>query len=156
MRYFVLCILLVLAGCSSSPKSRSSKYSMDTEKVFESIEKQQAVEKYRRMRQKDWNTYIKSKRQKTAPKPTPPSRRTYVQRRKQRPNLSEEQVRELRVEIDQNLSYYCMKNRKDKRFSSEADCQAYAQNTLAECEQTIGRPLHRGLLKCVKQRLRLR
>src|SRR5690606_27827577 len=83
--------------------------------------------------------------ERSRPKPTP----------RPIPVMTAEQREAVEREVGQNLAYFCMLNRKDSRFSDEADCHAYTQNVLHECRSKIDENEGRKLVSCVKSNLKL-
>jgi hypothetical protein len=158
--------LLISSSCSHQHKAKrplETDYSSDVEKEFSLIEmeQQQALEYYRKLRGKNWTKYKEGtqkkyrrfvpknhqskKKQQSKPKPAPIVKK---------PMMTEDQIKEFEIEIGQNLSYFCMSKRKDRRFSAEADCQAFTQNALDQCEEKVGEQYDRRVLKCLKKKLR--
>ncbi len=63
-------------------------------------------------------------------------------------------VKEMKIEIRQYMSYFCMENRKSARFSGSADCTAFTENVLRECENDHPVITDRSLVSCVKGKLK--
>ena len=175
---FILLPFLALTSCSQLQKKEVKKgpkvYDQDVEDEFSSIEngtatRQEVLEYYRRLRQEDWNKYKKGstsgynwrrkkRHQKVVPKRyqkprSGQARIAPLPRRTPKP-LSANIVKEMRIEISQYMSYYCMQNRKSSRFSGSADCSAYTENILRECEGKFPIISDRSLVKCVQARLK--
>jgi hypothetical protein len=173
MRSFIIltCLFsLFLVGCGTSVKKSSKKVVTSRPKTIREKLREEAIRRYRRMRftdaQKRWGKARANKRQ--TRKPIAKYRRKRLPRRVKK---SETIVRrlpnkratprprtkvlanpdELKIEIDQNLAYFCMANR--KRYQSPSACQQMTQNALESCEVKFEWD-DRGLLKCVKSRLR--
>ena len=163
--YVSLSILLVLTGCSSLTKNKDRRtrpakvqYSDEVEREFSRIESEQdnLSRYYRELRQKDWENYKKGTKKRHSfyqitPKDAPRSAQKKI--KKKTPSYSDEQIREFQVEIGQNLSYYCMKNRKSKRFDGKEDCIAYTKDTLLKCEDKYSRQYGRVITRCLKKSL---
>lgn len=179
LKLILVTFLLTLTFSCGTPKKKSTKkgprvYGQEVEDEFRSIEtgankRGDVLEYYRRLRQENWNDYKKdsspsyswkgSRRKKapnriiqrpapqTAPKKLAPIPRT------PKP-LAASIVKEMKIEISQYMSYYCMENRKSSRFSGSADCSAYTENILRECENKYPVISDRSLVKCVRSRLR--
>jgi len=143
-------------------KSVEETFDADVEKEFSLIEmeQKQALEYYKQLRSRNWNKYKNGKsaptkrrirpRKKIIVKTRPAPKKKVIQE-----VMTPEQQQELEIEIGQNLSYYCMQHRKDRRFSSDADCQAFTQDSLSNCEESIGMQHHRNVLKCLKRKLKI-
>ena len=152
-----LLLTFILFSCAQSEKSSKTSYSRSTLKSFDEIERLEAIERYKKLRSRDWKNYKKTKRyKKFRPK-------KYVKRRvnkptpkpvRKKPVLSKSQKEELERELNQNMAYYCMMKRKDKRFSNEADCHAFVENNYFECKRNNGIDISKNLVRCVKKKLR--
>jgi hypothetical protein len=159
-RAFLFSLFLSVLGCAQNvvPISPPS-YSVETERSFEEIERAELMEKYRKMRQQDWSNYtngtntrareyakqvIQRGRKKAATKSRP-----------SRPPLSDEQLRDLEIEVEQRVTYYCMKKRNDPRFKTEEACLEYAMNTRGDCQESgTWPPVDRSLVECLKKKLK--
>lgn len=163
MKYF-LCSFFLLYSCAHQQQTEKSEqqpepitYDAETEKEFSLIEmeEKQALEYYRKLRQTNWDDY-KSQGTRQKPSYSRPKRKPRKVVPKPKPRIKEltfEQKSALEIEIGQNLAYFCMKNRKDKRFQNEADCQAYTQDRLLACEQEMGTQYHPKIVQCLKRKL---
>jgi hypothetical protein len=163
--YVSLITFILITGCSSLTKSKEkkvksnqSKYSEDVEREFSLIETEQASASryYRELRQRDWENYKKgsnttSRYHKIKPKNV--KKRVVKRVLKKKPSYTPDQIREFQIEIGQNLSYYCMKNRKNKRFTNKEDCIAYTKDTLHKCEAKHSRQYGQVITKCLKNSL---
>lgn len=58
-------------------------------------------------------------------------------------------------ELNQNLTYYCMKGTRRLRFKSEIECQNFVKSTLLHCEKNH-RIVNRALIDCVKSNLNIK
>jgi len=164
MRYFsLLLIFFLLLSCAQTGKKRSSTktYSADVEKSFEEIEKEKAIELYKKLRWDNWKKIQRKRKALRRPKVTRKKTRYYkkrkvVKRKKPaKPALGAEKVKELQIEISQNMSFFCMAKRKDSRFKNENDCHAFTQNVLDSCQDKVGQPwVDRSIINCVKRKLR--
>ncbi len=167
MKFLSLILIFSLfTSCANlSSKRRDSKktYSQDVEKSFEEIERGKALALYKKLRWQNWKkiqgkrSAIKPRRSKRrAPKVT--RKKTYYPKKKKpvvRPALSEEKVKEVQIEISQNMSFFCMANRKDNRFKDENDCHAYTQNVLDTCQDQVNQPwVDKKIVSCVKRKLK--
>ena len=158
-----LLISLVLLSCANTGKKSPKKtYSADVEKSFDEIERDKAIELYKKLR---WNNWKKIQRKRKALKPRSTVRRKktkyyrpkkkVVRKKPSRPPLGEEKVKELQIEISQNMSFFCMAKRKDRRFKNENECHAFTQNVLDSCQDKVGQPwVDRKIISCVKRSLR--
>ncbi len=148
--------LLLLVSCSSAEKPKvDPSYSDATESAFDEIERTRVLDYYRQLRAKGNpdlpSTRPRVVRPKRYEEPRPRVRATP----RPKPVLSAEQKEAMERELSQNLSYFCMLNRKDSRFSDEADCTAYSQNVLHDCRQRIDENDAKKLIRCVKSELKL-
>ena len=156
MTFKILIILLFLASCGSM---KTNKQVQATKKPLSPREK--ALQYYRNLRQKEWNNItkkkdklrskflrIRPKRKKLSNTP----RYTKPIPKKVKP-IKMVNVQEQSIEIEQNMAFYCMKNRKNVKFSNENDCYAFTQNINIECLDNFVRGDAR-LTKCVKSRLK--
>ncbi len=117
--------------------------------------KDKLIEYYRELRAKEW------KNRKSRKKTTKRSKRRYrktkrVQKKtvkRTQPKIIKVNENDQKIEIEQNLSYYCMKNRKSSKFSSEADCFAYTESVKMACLEKFKKGDAR-LTKCVKSRIK--
>ncbi len=148
--------LLLLSACATKPVEKPApSYSAATEATFEEIERARALEYYRELRNRG-NPDVPAPSRPQVVKPKP-----YVEfankprAPKPKPELSPEAKEALERELGQNLSYFCMLNRKDPRFSDEAECHAYAQNVLHDCRQREEGEISRKLVTCIKRELKL-
>lgn len=172
----LILLTLVFASCSSvSQKKEAPKklgYSSETQKSFEEIEKEMLMERYKRMRVEDgilqqrpgqnYNPQPRGLPPKTfeAPltRPSPPQKTAQPKRikpqQRQSPKVRRVEVdpKEQQREIQQNLTYFCMKMRKDSRFSSGEACEKYTQTVEQECLGKFSKG-ERALTRCVKSQL---
>ncbi len=147
--------LFFLVSCASTkPISNDPSYSDATEKTFEEIERSRVLDYYRQLRERG-NTRRSSTRPTTVrPKAYKKPRSRPVVKATPAP-LSPEQKEAIDREVSQNLSFFCMLNRKDSRFKDEADCTAYAQNVLYDCKKRLDDEISKKLVRCVKSELKL-
>jgi len=59
------------------------------------------------------------------------------------------------IELNQNLSIYCMKSKRRERFKSDEACAEFVNSSLKTCEKKH-RLVNRTLINCVKHALNLR
>lgn len=59
------------------------------------------------------------------------------------------------IELNQNLSIYCMKSKRREKFKSDEACADFVNHSLKTCEKKH-RLVNRTLINCVKQALNLR
>lgn len=163
MRYFTLILLsLLLVSCANNTKKPQKKtYSAEVERSFEDIEREKAIELYRKLRWENWKKIQRKRKALKTRKVTRKKTKYYrpkkkkTAKKKTRPALGAEKVKELQIEISQNMSFFCMAKRKDSRFKSENDCHAFTQNVLDTCQDKVQQPwVDRSIVSCVKRRLR--
>lgn len=182
MKYFLSLCLILVAGCSSNEeKSEAKKYSDETNRAFEMIER-------------GGSYYLKKAPVSTVPVPQIQAPQTHSipeKRRTGQPTIApverpavvakpreekeeiviDEQINnqekkpaiikrnttktdERLIEINQNLAFYCMKHRKDPRYGGdEAKCMEFVNKTMANC-QKAHRIVNSQLLNCIQTKLR--
>jgi PBP1b-binding outer membrane lipoprotein LpoB len=59
------------------------------------------------------------------------------------------------MELNQNLSFYCMKGSRRVLFKSEKSCQDFVRTSLKNCEKNH-RIVNRALISCVKNKLKIK
>lgn len=163
--FYITLLFSSFSSCSSGPIKMVERktYSREVEKEFEEIENDQkrVLNYYRTLRERNWEEYKKKGKQ--------ISRSRYRSRKRKgqkrivekeaapskpvKPELSASQVEELNIEIHQNLSYFCMKNRKSGKFSDRSECQNFTQNIFNECKEKFPVYRDRSPVKCVKEKL---
>lgn len=160
MRLFAYLLLFTFLLSCSSPGKKSSKksYSADVERSFEDIERGKAIELYKKLRWENWKK-IQRKRKALKPRRTVRRKKTRYYKTKKRiikkKALAPAKLKEMQIEISQNMSFFCMANRKDSRFKNENDCHAYTQNVLDKCQDTVDQPwVDRKIIGCVKRKLK--
>lgn len=174
--FLILLVTMQFMGCATKkvPKNQGPKtYDQSVEDEFSSIENSQkdVLEYYRRLRQKNWQSYKdqgrkgkvpyrqwrkqnRARHQRVIPRssePTPTKKLAPIPRPKP---LAASIVKEMKIEIRQYMSYFCMENRKSSRFDGNADCSAFTENILNECESQYKIISDRGLVNCVKKKLK--
>lgn len=164
MRFFTYLIISALfLSCANTGKKISKKtYSAEVENSFENIEREKAIELYKKLRWENWKK-IQRKRKALKPRRTVRRKKTgyyrpkkkVVRKKRTKPALAKEQVKELQIEISQNMSFFCMAKRKDRRFKNENECHAFTQNVLDKCQDKVQQPwVDRKIIGCVKRRLK--
>ena len=143
-------LLLTFVGCSTksiTPINNKRRYSKELNKTPEQLRRERAIEYYRLLRQ---NKALPKKRKRYTPAPT---RRTVVKKPTPKVRRITENIEEQKMEIKQNLVYYCMRYRKASRFSKENSCNSYTMNIYENCRERylMG---EKGLLRCVKSQLK--
>ncbi len=58
---------------------------------------------------------------------------------------------ELRIQLDQHMSYYCIKF--ESRFSRPSDCRAHAENILKNCQDKKDQDPSLNLVQCLKKNM---
>ena len=118
--------------------------------------KEKLIEYYRELRAKEWQDR-KNGIKKATKRPKRKNKRYNKVRKKivkkTPPKIIRVNENDQKIEIEQNLSYYCMKNRKSSKFSSEADCFAYTESVKMECLDKFEKGDAR-LTTCVKSRIK--
>ncbi|WP_372651425.1 hypothetical protein [Halobacteriovorax sp.] len=155
----ILVSALALTACTSvKMKDTPKQYSKETVRSFEEIERENALERYRQLRLQNWERTKKGKvsntrprryyspskpRKKTAPKKIVAPKKIII------PTNPEEQ----KIEVDQNIKFFCMEKRKDPRFKSSMSCESYTANILSACEDSY-QWNDKKLTNCVKSKLK--
>lgn len=168
----ILCLVsFIFFGCATkkaTKKKGPKTYDQSVEDEFNSIENSQkdVLEYYRRLRQKNWQSYKSKGNRGTVPyrvwrkKHSPPTQKRPSPRVKKlapipKPKpLAASIVEEMKIEIRQYMSYFCMEKRKSTRFDGSADCSAFTENILNQCESKYPVISDRSLVRCVKKKLR--
>ena len=175
MKYLLsICLVFVAACASNEEKTEPKKYSEDTNRAFEMIERggsyylKKAPENSVRVPQ------VKAPQKKATPekKKTEPLAVKEVVVIDEKINYEEEKLApaelapnphvkrntsrtdERLIEINQNLAFYCMKNRNDPRFGGdEKKCMTFVNRTMTGC-QKVHRIVNSKLLNCIQTKLR--
>jgi hypothetical protein len=154
--------LLLVISCSSTKtvESTAPQYSEETNRTFQEIERQQILEYYRQLREREARG-----EHRTPPPPTPQAIQRYQTQRPPRrpapaparpahvrssaiPTNPEDQARE----IEQNLTFYCMRHRNATRFREEGSCESFTTEVENKCRQQFAED-DRRLFNCVRQQL---
>ncbi|WP_127715811.1 DUF3139 domain-containing protein [Halobacteriovorax sp. HLS] len=146
-RIILLSILLIGVSCSHNVEKKQRHYSDQTNKSFEEIERDNAINRYKQLRWENWNKQKKSKIKTIKPK------KYSHQKRTKKKAIIKVDPKEQMIEVDQNLKFYCMENRKDNRFKDSGSCSTHTNKILQQCEIKFSWE-DRNLLKCVKSKLR--
>ena len=141
-----LTLLILFTACATTAPRHQKNYSNSTEKSFEDIERDRALDHYRLLREKNWNHYLNKGQKSKQHKST--ARKVINQPKKILVNPEDQ-----KTEIDQHLTYFCMGNRKSSRFSEEGSCEQYAQNSLNNCLQKFEWG-EKGLISCTRSSLK--
>lgn len=117
---------------------------MNTSRKPPMTAKEKAIERYRllRLNKAHKNKASITRRTRVKPKRITPTK----------PKIVWVDIKEQEIEIEQNLTFYCMENRKDSRFDDNMDCSAYTENIYSECRNDFVAGDAR-LTRCVKSRL---
>ena len=152
-----LTILLVFClSCASSNKlvSRKDFLSQKAKEKLNNTERRRAIESYRLMRLRDKRSRLSKKNQtnvrRKKVKRAKPSKIIVQTPPKPKP-LTEEQV----LEIEQNLTYFCMKNRKNIKYRNENICRGHTQSKYEECKSRYKQNPRINVVRCVKNMLNL-
>ncbi|OIQ20556.1 MAG: hypothetical protein BM556_01035 [Bacteriovorax sp. MedPE-SWde] len=129
----ILGLILVLTSCATtSPKPVKRKLT----------ERERILEYYRLLRKKKSSrSSVRNKRVTVRPKKVKKYKIKMVD------------ISEQKVEIEQRLVFFCMENRKSKRFSADKSCEEYTKNILMKCNGSFISGDTR-LTRCVKSRLK--
>lgn len=147
----ILIFILTLTSCTSVKMKESPKtYSKETVKSFEEIERENALERYRQLRLKNWERTKRSRTRNIRPKRyTRPKRKISKPKKTIIPTNPEEQ----KIEVDQNLKFFCMEKRKDSRFSGSTSCESFTNNILESCKKSFDWN-DKKLTRCIKSKLK--
>lgn len=173
MKYLLsLCLIFVVSCADNEVKNEPKKYSDDTNRAFEMIER-------------GGSYYLKKAPVNKVPTPqiqSPPARAIPEKRRTLTPseevviddkiNYQEEKLApaeptpaphvkrsttkadERLIEINQNLAFYCMKHRKDSRYGGDEEkCMKFVNKSMSDC-QKVHRIVNTKLLNCIQTKLR--
>lgn len=155
------CLFIFLVACSSADKNLPStvRYSPETEKTFQEIERERLLEHYKQLRIEEGIDQqepgsakrVRPRPRVVRPNPAPmPKKQAPVQAKRPAPKVD---IESQNMELEQNLSFFCMQKRKDSRFSTEGSCEEYTASVRQDCEQEFEQG-DRGLLPCVKSKLK--
>lgn len=153
-----LCLLFLVscAGIERTTPKQSKTYSAETEKTFEEIEREQVLENYRKLRWENWQKREaereRERRRANIYRPRTPKKVPTPRPSRVTPKAGGN-PEEIQVEIEQNMSIYCMKMGSSTRFEGENDCAAFTQNVLFECSSKYEEDDKRRV-GCVKSSLR--
>lgn len=153
---------ILLVSCSSVPKTEESKKSIidNTKKEFESIEKtdlrtsppHQTINKPVAKPPAQIKEVIKEKIKELVKESAGSSiQNTESTDRSQLSAKNQERLQE----INQNLSFFCMKHRKDKTFKDEDHCLAFTKKVLKKCERKH-KLINTIMVNCIKEHLKKR
>ena len=131
-----------LMSCGSPhQKNPTQTFPPDVELEFEELEKLKSLKHHRPVRWKKWKRTIHPARQR--PRRRPP--------RQRRPRPSSPAPSQLKIEIDQNIEWYCIKHRKSPR-----NCLRQTEPILNRCTRQNGNQLNRKVVNCIKKKLKLK
>lgn len=146
-------LTLLITSCSSGIKELGPKrYSNETNRSFEEIERENALEKYRQLRLKNWERTKKGNARIKNIKPRKyyrPAKK--VTRRK--PSIIPTDPEAQKIEVDQNLKFFCMEKRKDPKFRGSLTCESFTENILSGCQDSYQWG-NKRLTNCVKSKLK--
>lgn len=119
--------------------------------------KEKILEYYRELRAKEWEKrQSKQKSKKYKAKRFKKKKSNYTEKKASpppAPKIKWVDKDSQKIEIEQKLAYYCMKNRKNSKFSNENDCYAFTENIKLECSDKFQRGDAR-LTKCISTRIK--
>ncbi|MBT7610302.1 MAG: hypothetical protein HN576_11135 [Bacteriovoracaceae bacterium] len=168
LKRLLFIFFIIISACSKTPlkniltKSQTIKI---PKLSLEELERRKAINTYRVLRLRDskqrkLRSNKRSFRKKYSKKKTikynSKIRRTPkpVTLKKIIPSYPKRDPEEIMLEINQNLTYFCMKNRKSKRFKNQAECKLFTQEKLLECQDKHIEIDNARLIRCIKTRLR--
>jgi len=141
-KWLLLVLLISLTSCSVPSTKRRKTYSRETSKSFEEIERINAIERYKKLRERPSRLKTIKPKKYARKKRAPKKRKIYF-------TDPEDQ----KVEVDQNLKFFCMEKRKDSRFVKNKSCESYTKSVLDKCHISYDWN-DRALTQCVKSKLR--
>lgn len=162
LQYFTL---LLFVSCASDEKAVTSKtYSEDTNRAFEMIERGGSYYL------KKAPTYtappqieapVKAQRKKVSVIQVQPAREEIVIDEKIseptpviRNTKAAPKVDERLIEINQNLAFYCMKNRKNPAYGgNEAKCMKHVDKVMNDCKKQYS-TVNSKLLNCIQKKFK--
>lgn len=166
---FLILSLLILSGCASSPSLKKTNLTKRT-----LSKKERTLLKYRNLRMRNFRirksktkegkitsylewyklkkkggffkqTHKKVFKKRKLHKIKSPSRKRYVQKRPDR---------ELKIEIEQNLAYFCFSPEKRSKLLNHKDCKNFTTTTLNQCQEKYKKEGLNNVLTCVKKNLK--
>ena len=173
---FVMVFSIFIAACSQTPKKNNYSIKTPAQKLtFEQLERQRALETYKKLRlraierakhrKKHFTKRrkiktVRKKIKKVAVKSIPDniiedSEKKLVETAPIIPSYPKKDPKEILIEVEQNLAIFCMRHRKHSKFKDESDCVLFTQEKLKECQDKHIETDNARLIGCVKSRLRL-
>ena len=141
------CAFLLLICCLASCSIFSPKPTVGAKGTEKKVKRYRGgsgpARFYRELRRRDWGNYTKGRR-----KPDRPPRPRRFRR------STEVDKRALGREIGQNKDYFCIVNRRDRRFPTQDSCRRFVEEKDGECIRLHGWGLSRRRLSCLKRRLK--
>lgn len=103
----ILALVLILfsSSCSNSAKKHQVSKKSFSNLSEEEINRRVRLEKYRRLREEDWENYRKKNKNLSSQKTKRRTQKIVLPPRPERP------LEEIKIEYEQQLSFHCMKNR---------------------------------------------
>jgi hypothetical protein len=139
MKISLLAILLILlSSCSNSVKM------IEPKKEEQLSLRDKRILYYQQLRKAQWNKIKKVK---------PTVVRIKPRRQKQRQRINLVNIQEQQIEIEQNMSYYCMEERKNTKLFMKGSCKEFTRNIYSDCVRKFDKGDAR-LTTCVKSRLK--
>jgi hypothetical protein len=169
LKHLIITVLVLTSACSKTPlrnKNLKPQNRQATKLSFEQLERQRAINTYRLLRIKDAELRKKNTKRRSSRKRY--SRKKIIKRnvkvrsypkpqpvKKVVPSYPKRDPEEIMIEVNQNLTYFCMQKRKSRKFKDEAECKLFTQEKLLECQEKHIEIDNARLVRCVKTRLRL-
>ena len=165
-----LIFILFTVSCAKTPAKKTfvPKKVQKIQKsklTFVEMEKLKALESYRLMRLKAIKLRAKRKKARSRRRRNTKSySKKYIKKysrikpnpiKKIIPSYPKRDPEEIMIEVNQNLTYFCMQKRKSRKFKIPEDCQVFAQEQLLECQTKHIEIDNARIVHCVKRRLKL-
>jgi len=155
--------MFLVSSCSGNKKYnrniRDHKSTQNDQDYKEVTQEEKILEHYRQLRLKNWDDYVKKKPLKSRRSARPNATKVNILRPKDekpalnpKPELSEEKIRDINIEISQRKNYFCLKFGEHKKFSNETECQVFVENTHLDCQQKYDES-PKEILSCLRYSL---
>lgn len=150
MKYLIPFLALFIVGCATTTPKKYRRLTPQKRLTAEERRKQAVLNYYKKLRadaMKRGQYINKSKKHYSYI----PKRK--LQKRPSRPAIQFVDKKSQKVEIEQNMIFFCMEKRKSNRFDQNNSCESYAKNIFDDCSirYADGDP---RLTRCVKSGLR--
>ncbi len=153
--YIILILLVFTPSCSNIPITSNAghkSFSTDVEDEFKSIENTNIHNLYKEMRLKNWEAYKKGG------KIAPIYKRKTIKKADfkkvpQKPRSKAKLSSSAKLEIGQNIEYFCIKYPDSHKYENTKQCHKFAHKLLKKCKERH-KFSSRRIVRCIKNRLK--